>query len=336
MKGLFVVAKNQLNILELPIPEPGPFQALVRVEACSICNSTDWKLIEAEFFSGSLPMLLGHESVGRVERLGAKVRSFHEGDLVLRSTLSDTHLPFPGARSCWGGFVEYALVTDAWAEKDAAYNDFPHPQQIVPVSIPPTEATALITLKETLSCLGYTAVQPGQSLAIIGSGPVAQALTCFAHLLGLAPVVVFGRRPELAPKFERLGADAYASGDDFPPEVNTILAKGGFDRVIEAVGARQALSRGLQVLKPEGRLNLYGIAPESEPYFPEEEADPRVVRAPVVEAEAQDNILQWVEEGKIRLADWYDVVLPWSDYAQGFQMVKDKTANKVVLKISEN
>ncbi len=152
-----------------------------------------------------------------------------------------------------------------------------------------------------------------------------------SELAGIAPAVVFGRRPAWAEVFARLGADAYVAGDDIPPEVRTIVDRGGFDRAIEAVGTRRALSRCLQVVGTEGRVNLYGIAPESEPYLPEEESDPRVFRSQVAEAEVHDKLLGWIEQGQVRLADWISHELPWKDYRRGFEMVKDKTANKVVL-----
>jgi threonine dehydrogenase-like Zn-dependent dehydrogenase len=331
MKGLFVVDKNRTEILELPEPEIGPYEALVQVEACGICNSTDWKVIEGEFVSGSFPILLGHESVGRVIEVGKRVESFRVGDRVLRSRLEDEHVPFAGGRSCWGGFVERAIVTDVWAEQGQPYNAFPHPQQIVPSQISPEDAVAMITLKETLNCLSHSDVKPGQSLAIVGTGPVGQTLTLFAHLAGIHPLVVFGRRPEWSEVFWRLGADAYVAGDEYPSLARSILDAGGFDRAIEAVGARSALSRCLQVTRPSGRINLYGIAPESEPYLAEQEGDPRVFRGAVAEAEEHETLLAWIAEGKVVLADWISHVMPWTDYQRGFDMVADKRANKVVL-----
>ena len=168
----------------------------------------------------------------------------------------------------------------------------------------PAEAVASITLKETLSCLWNSDVTGRvQSLAIVGTGPVGQTLALFAVLSGIRPVVVFGRRPQWAETFARLGVDGYVADggrtDEVPPEVQAILDGGGFDRAIEAVGARSALSRCLQVVKPEGRVNLYGIAPESEPYLPEEEGDPRVFRGKVAEAEAHEQLIEWVEQGKV-------------------------------------
>lgn len=331
MKGIFVTEVDRTEILELPEPEIGPYEALVQVEACGICNSTDWKIIEGEFVRGTFPVLLGHESCGRVIRVGDKVRSFQVGDRVLRSRLEDGHVPYPGGRSCWGGFVEQAIVTDVWAERGATYNAFPHSQQIVPTYFSPAGAVASITLKETLSCLHNSDVKPGQSLAIVGTGPVGQTLALFAVLSGIRPVVVFGRRPEWAEAFARLGVDGYVAGEDVPPDVQAILDGGGFDRAIEAVGARAALSRCLEVVKPEGRINLYGIAPLSEPYLPAEEQDPRVFRGKVAEAEVHEQLLEWVEQGKVDPEDWVSHQMPWTEYRRGFDMVASKKANKVVL-----
>jgi threonine dehydrogenase-like Zn-dependent dehydrogenase len=334
MKGIFVSAVNETAILDLPEPQIGPYEALVQVEACGICNSTDWKIIEGEFVGGTFPILLGHESVGRVIAVGERVRSYAVGDRVLRSNLRDAHVPYPGGRSCWGGFVERAIVTDVWSEQGAPYNAFPHPQQIVPPHIPPVEAVALITLKETLSCLGRSDVAPGQSLAIVGTGPVAQTLVLMALLSDIAPVVVFGRRPAWAARFAALGAHGYVVGDEAGPEVRAILDGGGFDRAIEAVGSRAALARCLEVVKPDGRVNIYGVAPASEPYLAEQEADPRVFRSQVVEAEAHDRLLAWVDRGAVRLSDWISHAMPWADYQRGLDMVADKRANKVALTFS--
>jgi len=259
------------------------------------------------------------------------VRHFQVGDLVLRSTLRDEHVPFPGGRSCWGGFVEKGIVTDVWAEKEVEYSQLSHPQQIVPAAIPAVEAVAMITLKETLSCLENSEVEPGHSLAIVGTGPVAQALTMFARLYDIHPVVVFGRRPEWAGLFERLGADGYAAGEAWPAEVRQIMADGGFDRAIEAAGNREALSRCLQVVSPAGKVNLYGIPPQSASYLAADQADRRVFRSRVAEAETHGKLLDWIQAGEIRLAEWISHQLPWTEFQRGFEMTEHKTANKVVL-----
>ncbi|MBM3496539.1 MAG: hypothetical protein FJX72_19810 [Armatimonadetes bacterium] len=328
MKGLFVIETGKLGFLDMPEPEPGPYEALVRVLACGICNSTDRKLMEGEFCPGPFPALLGHESVGEVVAIGAKVTSYRPGDMVLRPGLTDAQVGLPGARSVWGGFAEFALVRDVWAERGAAYNAFAHPQQIVPAGTDPNLAVAMITLKETMSCLRSTDVPAGGLLGIVGTGPVAEALTHFAALQGVSPVVVFGRNPSHRDRFIRAGADAYLSEGQSAPE-------GGLDRVIEAVGSRVALRRALDACKPEGRANVYGVAPASEPYAPADMADPRTFVGKVAEAEEHDALLELMADGKVALKDWVDRILPWTDYEVGFDLVVRRQARKVVLRLPE-
>lgn len=328
MRGLFITGINQVDILELPVPEPGPFEALVHIRACGICNSTDWKLIHGEFCPGSYPALLGHESIGEVVEVGPGVTSFKVGDLVLRPGVPDRAIPFEGGRSLWGGFAEYGLVQDAWAARGAAYNAFPHPQQVVPAGIPPEHAIALITLKETMSCLRSTDVQPGMSLGILGTGPVGEALAACASLSGVERIVVFGRRSELAERFLAAGATAYLVDDR---DLHTV--GGPLDRVIEAVGSRSALSRALAACSHEGRVNVYGVAPGSEPYLPGDLGDPRAYVGKVAEAEEHDLALALVAAGRLVPREWVDCVLPFDQFQHGFELVAARRARKVAIQL---
>jgi threonine dehydrogenase-like Zn-dependent dehydrogenase len=333
MKGLFVIHKNALGVLELEEPQVGDYDALVQVEACGICNSTDWKIIEGRFKKGPFPILLGHESAGRIIKTGKKVRSYSEGDRVLRSRLYDKDISIPGGSSRFGGFVEKAVVTDVWAQKDLPYNSFPHPQQKVPLSIAPAQAAAMIVLKENLNYIKKTDIRPGHSLAIVGTGPAGQSMAMWAKFLGVSPVVVFGRRDKWAALFESLGADAYVSGDDVPAAVKKILERGGFDRAIEAVGSNEALKRCLEITKECGRIHLYGMPADDESYRPEYETDPRVFRSPVLEAEVHKELLRYIEEGRVDLSRWLSHVLPWDEYQRAFDIVKTEKPTKVVITI---
>ncbi len=335
MKGLFVLSLNTLGVLELEEPRLGDYDALVQVEACGICNSTDWKIIEGRFKRGSFPMLLGHESVGRVIKTGKKVRSYVEGDRVLRSRLYDKDISIPGGSSRFGGFAEKAVVTDMWAQKDVPYNSYPHPQQKVPLCIEPAQAASMIVLKENLDCLRKTDIRPGQSLAIVGTGPAAQSTAMWAKILGVSPVVVFGRRNKWASLFERLGADAYVAGDELPTEARRIMEKGGFDRAIEAVGSNEALARCLLITKKRGRIQLYGMPADDRAYKEEYTSDPRVFRSPVLEAEVHDELLRYIAEGKVDLSKWLSHVLPWGEYQRAFDIVKREKPTKVVIQVGD-
>ena len=268
-------------------------------------------------------------------KLGQQVRNYKIGDRVLRGTLADNQIPFPGGRSCWGGFVEYNLVTDQWAKGGVLFNSGSHPQQVVPDSIAPELATLLITLKENLSVITNLDVS-GKSLAVIGTGPVAQAMVLFAKLLGAKMIVVFGRSTTWKERFEKLGADGFILGEEYSREVERIISRGGFERVIEAVGSKQALSLGIKLAGSSGKVGIYGIPPENEPYLEKDIKNPVVFSPRVAEGDVHSKILDMIQKGLVNLADWVSLTLPWEEYELGFKKVWNKEVNKVVLKFNES
>jgi threonine dehydrogenase-like Zn-dependent dehydrogenase len=333
MLGLFIIEKNKLGFLECEVPQIGEYEALVEILSCGICNSTDWKIIEGRFKKGPFPILLGHESVGRIVKTGKGVRNYKEGDLVLRPRMYDKDLSISGSVR-FGGFAEMGVVTDVWAREGVPYNSIAHPQQKIPKSISAVQAASLITLKENLSSVKNTGVGPGESLAIVGTGPVAQTMVVSAKLLGISPIAVFGRQAKWADKFYNLGADWYVSGTEYPDDIFRLLDRGGFDKVIEAVGSQVALSKCIEIVKNDGLVNLYGMPADDEVYEEDLLKDPRIDRARVSEAEVHDEMLHLVEDGTINLDDWVSHVLPWEEYEYGFNQVKEKKADKVILKIN--
>ena len=89
--------------------------------------------------------------------------------------------------------------------------------------------------------------------------------------------------------------------------------------------------------RPVGRYcrpdAVYGVPADNEPYDSEYSLDPRVSIIRVVEAEAHDEILKWIGEGRLNPDEWVSQVFPWSDYEHAFDLVSKKKADKVVLEI---
>ena len=155
MKGLIVTANHTVQLVDdIPMPEIGPYEALVRIDCCMICNGTDMEILRGQLPEATeYPLMLGHESAGHVIRIGEKVRSFQPGDQVIRACLPSN------ARyaSSWGSFSEYGAVLDYAA---AAADGLPEnrirggmTQQKVDARISPEVASLMITLKETYSAL---------------------------------------------------------------------------------------------------------------------------------------------------------------------------------------
>lgn len=332
MRAVMALQPGKLGLGELPIPTPGRWEALARMDACAICNSTDHKLLMNEFFPGRFPTVLGHEVVGTIVETGKGVKNFKPGDRVFRQHLADEHVP--GGRSTWGGFAEYGLVTDEWAKQKLPYDAsiLPHSQQKLLLDVEAPLATAMITLMETLDCITECGAAPGKSVAVVGSGPVGQAFAMFARLLGAAPVYAFGRRANLSQRFaEVVHCDGYLVNDEETPEAKHLVDQGGFDIVMEAVGSVDAMDRCLRLAGSRGKVYAYGIPPDSNPYRSDQLAHPNVKSMGAKEGRVQKKLVAYIEAGKVILADWVDTCLPLSQYQRAFDLVFEKQANKAVL-----
>ncbi|HOF89956.1 MAG TPA: zinc-binding dehydrogenase, partial [Armatimonadota bacterium] len=249
-----------------------------------------------------------------------------------RQRLRDSDVP--GGRSCWGGFAEYGVIEDLWTKEDIPYGNtaLPHDQQKLLLDVPAPQATAMVTLMETLDCLMTCRVGNGMRVAVVGSGPVAQAFTLFARLLGARAVYAFGRRDVYADRFTGVcRADGYVVGDDYPAPVAKIISSGGFDVVMEAVGSAAALDRCLALAGGNGAVCIYGIPPASAPYGAEQLERPGIQWVGAMEGRAQRRLAQFIESRAVRLDDWVSHVLPLDQYQQAFDLVERKAGTKVVL-----
>ena len=337
MKTIISPEPGKVMLGEIPVPKPGPYEALVKIEACAICNNTDMMFVNRVFggpegggFPDGMPINLGHESCGVVIELGEKCRNFKIGDRVLRA---HTWGHYPGGIGSEGGMSEYGVVQDLTAIKedgaDIPLNYQATKHQILPEGIDSVQGSIMITLKETWTTLRNFDVKAGEPLGIVGTGPVAYCFTRFAKVMGANPIVVFGRKEDHREKFVAAGADLYVVGNEYPDELKKILAAGGLLKVIEAVGSDSALKTCLEVVGEKGTVQLYGAAPGLS-WAPELRNDPRVwVRWPD-EEDANEEMAQLVLKGKINPYEYISHVLQPEDCEYGFDLVKNHKATKVV------
>lgn len=195
MRGYAVEQDGSRHIVSISIPKPGPYQALVKIEACGVCNGTDIKLVHQNFKNfTTYPALLGHEAVGSIVELGEKVKNFRIGDRVT--------LPFgedfvDGYYSGWGGYSEYGLVGDIAAiQADGLDQSSPYwsegyfAQKLVPQALTPAEATMIVTFREVLGGIKNFGMTPGKKIVIFGAGPVGLIFTKLLSLSGVEEITV--------------------------------------------------------------------------------------------------------------------------------------------------
>lgn len=246
------VEQRPLVLTELPVPEPGPGEVLVRVRACGVCR-TDLHVAEGDLPTHRSPVVPGHEVVGQVAALGAGTRRFAVGDRVgiawLRSTCGSCRWCRSGRENLcphssytgWdadGGYAEYAVVLEAYA-------------YAVPESFSDEQAAPLLCA----GIIGYRALRrsalpPGGRLGIYGFGASAH-LTAQVAIAQGGEVHVITRGETGRQLALELGAASAGEPSDTPPVP--------LDSAIIFAPAGELVPPALAALAPGGTLALAGI-----------------------------------------------------------------------------
>jgi NADPH:quinone reductase len=222
-----------LQLAELPIPEPGPGQVLIRVEAIGV------NFIEIYFRKGtykaSLPLVPGSEAAGTVEELGPGVTGFKAGDAV-------------ASVGVLGSYAEYALVAAAQLVK-------------VPAELSMEQAAAAMLQGMTAHYLAYSTfpLKAGETALVhAGAGGVGLLLTQIATRIG-ARVIATVSTEEKAELAREAGASDVIlySEKEFEPEVKRLTGGKGVDVVYDSVG-KTTFEGSLNCLRPRGLLALFG------------------------------------------------------------------------------
>ena len=345
MLAVAVVEPGRVEVVDIPKPSPGPYDALVRNQVAFICNATDRKLVEGHFPNigrEQYPMLLGHENAGVVEAVGSKVRSFKPGDRVIGGLLfSPTE---PRFHSGWGGFCEYvfatdhaAMVADGVADEAHGWREVYQIMKKVPDDIPLEAAALLCTWREVYGGFSDFQLKKGDSILIFGSGPVGLSFTKFAKLLGMGWVGVVDPLPFKRQRAEALGADETFTPDS--PELRDLVKRRGpLDAVIDAVGSQAIINAGLPLIRLGGSLCVYGVVgtpsitvdKDTGPYnfnlfmhqWPTRTA----------ESAAQAPLVEWIRSGRISHADFVSGEYPIRDVARAQRATSAPDAIKTLLR----
>ncbi len=255
--------RTELKLLDLPIPEPGPGEIVVRVAACGVCR-TDLHVVDGELPDPKLPIIPGHEIVGYVTKLGPGVTAFKTGDRVgipwLGRTCGTCRYCLAGRENLCErpGFTGYT-IDGGYAEYAAARADycFPLPSEYEDAAAAPLLCAGLI---------GYRSLKlggPGGELGIFGFGAAAHIIAQVARFEGRR-VYAFTRPGDAAAQeFARsLGAEWAGGSDEAPPcplDVAIIFAP--FGALVPA--ALKGMARG-------GTVVCGGIHMSDIPSFPYE------------------------------------------------------------------
>lgn len=253
MKTAIVSAPGKLEIREIPDPQPGPYDCLVKIDACAICTGTDSDIIAGNFpWISPYPTLLGHESTGVIVELGAKVQHFKVGQRVTRPAGILPGEVAHGISSTWGGYAEWGQVRDgqaAAADGVANASASAASRNPLPEDVDAISAALSINQREILWVTRRMKLNKNSALVVIGSGYNGLLFSLFSKHFGARQVVLVGS-PRLAELGQaRFGADSYIDyhAPDAAEQVRQALGTAP-THVVDAVGWQSSLELAQKLL----------------------------------------------------------------------------------------
>ena len=257
---------NDLVLEDVPTPEPGPDEAVVRIKSCGFC-ATDYKAIKGIRRNVTFPFIPGHEPAGVVAAVGVAVKGIQEGDEVIclpsgycglceACRLGNTH------------YCEYGFTMGGDGPPDARHGAFAEFMKTPAASLfrkPPNITFNAAALTEPLSgawkgVIGKSEMQLGDDVVVIGVGGIGLFCLMVARAAGAGRLVAvdpsaYARRNALA-----LGATHAVDPSDgrAKEHIYEILPKGP-DLVVEAAGPIEAVKLMVSLLRRGTRWNVFGI-----------------------------------------------------------------------------
>jgi alcohol dehydrogenase len=267
MKALVYDGPGNRAWTDVPDPvvqEPG--DAIIRVDAVTICG-TDLHILGGDVPAVQPGRVLGHEAVGTVVETGPAVHGLSPGDRVLASCITACGI----CRFCregsygqclgGGGWILGHLVDGVQAElARIPYADLSTYR--LPESVPDEAAVLLADILPTSYEVGVLngRVRPGDTVAIVGAGPIGLAAIMTARLFSPAHIVAIDKAESRLQAAKMLGADVtVAAGDDPLAAVRALTGGLGADVAMEAVGTPGTFELCAALIRPGGRVANIGV-----------------------------------------------------------------------------
>ncbi|MDI9259553.1 alcohol dehydrogenase catalytic domain-containing protein [Alicyclobacillus sendaiensis] len=260
MRALVFDPESGLRVAEVPTPQPGPGEVLIRVEACGICGS-DRQLVRGEGapFGTSYPVVLGHEIAGRVEALGEGASGLAVGDPVVVHPF----LPCGECAACARGeehlCPRQGVIGFTRPGGDAEYVAVPAQNAIRrPEGLDAAEAAILVDAYATpYRAMVSAGAAEEEAVLVIGTGGLGLAAVQIAKALGVPQVAVLSRREDAGALALVSGADEFVTlagdGRDAARRLRR-MAKGGVGVVLDTSGFAEGIRFALEVLRPGGKV----------------------------------------------------------------------------------
>jgi L-iditol 2-dehydrogenase len=266
MTAAVLYGKEHLQIESVSVPELAAGDVLVRVRAALTCG-TDVKVFRRGYHARMIqpPALFGHELAGDIVALGAGVEGYAPGERVVAANSAPCGECFYCSRG-------QENLCDDLLFNNGAYAEYIRiPARIVKrnmLAIPAHVSYQDAALVEPLACvmrgLEESGVRPGDTVAVIGLGPIGMMFVKMAKAVYQARVIAIGRRQAQLDRAAKMGADDLVlneAGSDVISPVRKLTGGRGADVVIEAVGLPDVWQLAVKLLRRGGVVNFFGGCP---------------------------------------------------------------------------
>jgi threonine 3-dehydrogenase len=325
-----------LQMTEVPVPEPGADDVLVRINKTSICG-TDLHIYNWDAWAEKTirpPMVIGHEFVGHVEAVGAHVRGFKPGDLVD----GEGHIVCGVCRNCMAGRRHLCKDTKGvGVNRDGAFAEYlciPASNVVhVDASIPRDVLSCFDPLgNATHATLQYDLV--GEDVLITGAGPIGCMAAAIARQAGARKVVVTDVNPYRLDIASRMGATRAVdvSRESLAAIQDELELKEGFDVGIEMSGSPKALGEMIDNMAHGGRIALLGILPAAAIDWTKVVFNMLTIRG-IYGREMYETwykMTALIQSG-LDISPVITHRIPFTDFEEGFSLMRSGRCGKVIL-----
>ncbi|WP_210188209.1 NAD(P)-dependent alcohol dehydrogenase [Bosea sp. OK403] len=273
MRAAVFIEPGRIVLEDKPVPDIGPFDALLRITTTTICG-TDVHILKGEY-PVARGLTIGHEPVGVIEKLGSAVRGFKEGQRVIAGAITPSGYSTaclcgchsqdgPGERhgfKAMGGWRFGNTIDGAQADfllvPDAMTNLAPVPSGL---------SDEQVLMCPDIMSTGFSGaekggVRIGDCVAVFAQGPIGLCATAGARLMGATRIIAVESIRARQDMARRLGADEvvdFSKGDPVA-EIMRLTGGRGVDVAIEALGRQETFEAALRVLRPGGTLSSLGV-----------------------------------------------------------------------------
>ena len=343
MKALVLEGPDDISLKEVDKPICGDNDVLLRIKAIGLCGS-DMRTITFGHYKVKYPQIIGHEITGQVVETGKNVAKFKNGDRLFVSPIVPCHdcrpckLGLDGlcddlvviGTQIQGDYAEYMLLTEKILSKGLPL--------LIPDDLSYEEAVMTEPLSSVYACQENVKVTLGDTVAIIGMGPIGSLHTELAKIRGAKTVIAIEQSESRLEMAKEFGADYLinSSKDDPVSRVREITGGWGAEKVIVACPSTDAQKQAVSMACKAGTVVFFGGVPKGKLT----EIDTNIVhynQLSLVGHYGYSNLqaskaFSLIASHRLKAGRYVTHELPLEDIRKGIELTRSGEAIKVVLK----